>query len=59
MGREPDVLEMVMYCQVDALFLTVVHGSQVGRPSDGNVLSNGCFVPYSGSRVASRTFFIW
>ena len=48
---------MVMYFQVDALYLTVVHGSRAGRPPDGDVLSSGCIVPYSGSRVASRTFF--
>ena len=50
---------MVMYFQVGALSLTVVHGSPAGRPSDGDVLSSGCFVPYSGSRVASRTSFRW
>ena len=48
---------MVMYFQVDALYLTVVHGSRAGRPPDGDILSSGCIVPYSGSRVASRTFF--
>ena len=44
---------MVMYFQVDALYLTVVHGSRAGRRPDGDVLSSGCIVPYSGSRVAS------
>ena len=58
-GREPDVLQMVMYFQVGALSLTAVHGSRAGRPSDGDVLSSGCVVPYSASRVASRTSFRW
>ena len=55
-GREPDILQMVMYFQVGALSLTVVHGSRAGHPSDCDVLSSGCVVPYSGSRVASRTY---
>ena len=37
-----------MYFQVDPLFITVVHGSPAGRPSNGDVLSRGCVVPYSG-----------
>ena len=48
-----------MYFQVGALSLTVVHGSRAGRPSDGDVLASGSVVPYSGSRVASRTSFRW
>ena len=50
---------MVMYFQVDALYLTVVHGSRAGCRPDGDVLSSGCVVPYSDSRVASWTSFIW